>query len=451
MQHDPISAILQSLHRCGGWADGGRVRAVGTRGIEVAGLGQAAALGDRAEVSLRCGQRLAGEVVGLGDARILLMPDGPSEAVSLGDRVMLRPAPMLFPCDAWLGRVVDPDGQPLDGRPVAVGSRSRPLVALPPEPAQRRPLGARLDTGLCLFDSILPVARGQRLGIFAGPGVGKSSLLGAFARGIAADVVVIGLVGERGRDLGLFLRDVLGPAGMARTVVVAATSDRPPLTRRRAAPAAMAVAEHFRDAGRHVLLLLDSVTRLAEAHREVAVACGEPAGLRGWPASMVPLLAGLAERAGPGVGEQGDITALFTVLVAGSDIDEPVADTLRGLLDGHILLDRTIAERGRFPAVDVLRSVSRALPGVATAHENGLFARARRLLSRYEEAEMMLRTGLYTPGADPELDEAVRAWPALDAFFAASEPQGVAASLARLAACLDQPDATAATDAREQG
>jgi flagellum-specific ATP synthase len=248
---------------------------------------------------------------------------------------------------------------------------------------------------------------------------------------------VIALVGERGRELREFTETVLGPLGMARSVVVTATSDQSPLLRRMCCLTAMAVAEHFRDHGKHVLLLVDSVTRFAEAHREVALAGGEAASLRGYPPSLAHAIMGLAERAGPGPEGAGDITAVFSVLVAGSDMEEPVADILRGVLDGHVVLDRRIAERGRFPAIDLLRSVSRSLPEAASAEENALIIEARRLLGAYDRAEMMIQAGLYSAGSDPLIDRAIRHWPLLDAFLAEPAPPiGVAGSFERLRACL---------------
>jgi flagellum-specific ATP synthase len=289
-----------------------------------------------------------------------------------------------------------------------------------------------------VFDTLLPLDRGQRIGLFAGSGVGKSSLLAKLARGVEADIVVIALIGERGRELREFTERVLGPDGMARSVVVTATSDQSPLVRRRCAWAAMAVAEHFRDKGLHVLLLADSITRFAEAHREVALAGGEDASLRGYPPSLAPAIMALAERAGPGPEGSGDITAVFSVLVAGSDMDEPVADILRGTIDGHVVLDRRIAERGRFPAIDLLRSVSRSLPEAATPEENILIAQTRRLLGTWDRAEMMIQAGLYARGSDPQIDLAVKVWPALDGFLAEDAPaDGIGGSFRRLAAALN--------------
>jgi flagellum-specific ATP synthase len=307
---------------------------------------------------------------------------------------------------------------------------------MPPPPASRKALGPRLATGTSVFDTLLPIARGQRIGLFAGSGIGKSSLLGTLARGIEADVVVFALIGERGRELREFTETVLGPEGMARAVVIAATSDQAPLIKRRAAWMAMAVAEVFRDHGRHVLLMVDSLTRFAEAHREIALTAGEAPSLRAYPPSTANLIASLCERAGPGPFGKGDITGIFSVLVAASDMDEPVADITRGVLDGHVVLDRAIAERGRFPAIDVRRSVSRSLPAIATEAENALIARARRVLTAFENAELMIQTGLYVPGSDAAIDEAARLWPALDAFIAEPAPAGVADSFARLATAL---------------
>lgn len=317
-------------------------------------------------------------------------------------------------------------------RPLAAGATGGTAAARHPAQA-----GARLETGTAVFDTLLPLVRGQRIGLFAGSGVGKSSLLARLARGVQADVVVIALIGERGREVKDFTDDVLGPEGMARSVVVAATSDQPPVVRRRCAWAAMAVAEHFRDMGLHVLFLADSVTRFAEAHREVALAGGEVAALRGHPPSVAHAIMALAERAGPGAEGTGDITAVFSVLVAGSDMDEPVADILRGVLDGHVVMDRRIAERGRYPAIDLLKSVSRSLPGAASEAENALIGQTRRVLAAWDRAELMVQAGLYARGSDPAVDEAIRLFPRLDAFLAEPAPEGgVSASFARLSQLL---------------
>lgn len=426
------------LAEIGGVAPVRRVgRVVETRRgmAEVEGLDRAT-MGDRVRIHSRDGIA-AGEVLRLVPGRCTVLPDASGDGMAIGDRVELLGKAEIAPDDSWIGRVVDATGQPLDGRPLLRGPVPRALRTPAPAAATRRRLGERLGTGVAVFDTLLPLVRGQRIGLFAGSGVGKSSLLSRFARGVSADVVVIALVGERGRELREFTERVLGPAGMARSVVVAATSDQSPLMRRMCALTAMAVAEHFRDKGLHVLLLVDSVTRFAEAHREVALAGGEEASLRGFPPSLTQAIMGLAERSGPGPEGSGDITAVFSVLVAGSDMDEPVADILRGVLDGHVILDRRIAERGRFPAIDLLRSVSRSLPEAASEAENSVIRDARTLLGAYDRAEMMIQAGLYATGTDPVLDRAIRLWPGLDAFLAEAAPAtGVDGSFERLRACL---------------
>ena len=414
----------------------GRVVELGRGTLLVAGLARAASLGDRVMIRGGCAL-IGGEILRLARDGATVLPDGSAEGLAIGDVVDLIGATAIAPDDSWIGRIVDPMGRPLDGRPLPRGHAPRPLRAGAPAAATRRRIGPRLETGVAVFDTLLPLARGQRIGLFAGSGVGKSSLLAKFAQGVAADVVVIALIGERGRELREFTEKVLGPAGMARSVVVTATSDQSPLLRRRCAWAAMAVAEHFRDQGLQVLFLADSITRFAEAHREIALAAGEEASLRGYPPSVSHAIMSLAERAGPGPEGSGDITAVFSVLVPGSDMDEPVADILRGVLDGHVVLDRKIAERGRYPAIDLLRSVSRSLPDAATADENQLISAARRLLGAWDRAEMMIQAGLYVKGTDPQVDTAIKVWPALDAFLAESAPEtGIEGSFARLGECL---------------
>ena len=397
----------------------GQITELGAQGVKLRGLERRARLGDRVAVDTPRGP-LHGEIVAMSATLTEVMLEGSAEGLAPGASGEHLGPILLSPCDAWIGRILDPVGRPLDGRALPQGDAARPLRSPPPSPVQRKRLGRRLATGLDVFNTALPIVRGQRIGLFAGSGVGKTRLLGQLARGVEADVVVLALVGERGRELRDFVEDVLGPEGMARAVVVAATSDQSPLMRRRTVPAALGVAEHFRDQGLHVLFLCDSVTRHAEAHREIALAMGEPPSLRGFPPSTAHQIMTMAERAGPGAEGQGDITAVFTVLVAGSDMEEPVADMLRGVLDGHVVLERAIAERGRFPAVDLLRSVSRSLPGAANAAENARLSELRRLLGAWERAEMMVQAGLYTSGSDPLSDRAIKLWPKIDAFLAGS-------------------------------
>ncbi|MGI1662048.1 FliI/YscN family ATPase [Palleronia sp. KMU-117] len=410
----------------------GRVVAAARGTFEVDGLAGSARLGDLVEVRLRGGRCLGGEVVGFSGDHLTVLGDGDPQGLANGDRVVLLGPCRLSPDDSWIGRMIDPTGLALEGPALLPGDAPRWLQAGPPSPSKRRGFGTRLETGLAVFNTMLPLVRGQRVGLFAGSGVGKSSLLAMLAQDVAADVVVIALVGERGREVRDFVHNVLGPAGMARSVVVAATSDRSPVIRRRCLPAAMTIAEHFRDAGAHVLLLVDSVTRFAEAHREVAFAAGESGALRGYPPSVAQAIAGLCERAGPGAPGMGDITAVLSVLVAGADMDEPVADMLRGVLEGHVVLDRAIAERGRFPPIDVLKSVSRALPKAATPEENALITRARGQLGAYARAELMIQAGLYETGTDRVIDDAIDAFPRLDAFVGERAHDGIAASFKML-------------------
>lgn len=434
---DSLQAGISRIHPC---RDIGRVIEV-TRGTLLISGFDRAALGDRVLVE-NGDTPLGGEIIRLSRDGCLILPEDDPEGLSAGARVELIGSAGIAPSEDWLGRIIDPMGRPLDGRPILPGPVHRPTNCLPPAAAERRPLGPRLSTGIAVFDTLLPLVRGQRIGLFAGSGVGKSTLLAKFARGVAADIVVIGLVGERGRELRDFTERVLGPAGMAHSVVVTATSDQSPLMRRRCALTAMSVAEHFRDQGHNVLLLIDSITRFAEAYREVAAAASEESSLRGYPPSTSHAIMSLAERAGPGTADTGDITAVFSVLVAGSDMDEPVADILRGTIDGHVVLDRKIAERGRYPAIDLLRSVSRALPEAASDEENKLITDARRTLGAWDRAEMMIQAGLYVTGTDAEVDRAIRLWPALDAFLAEDAPPGgPEASFRRLGECLgNQPN-----------
>ncbi|WP_282096815.1 FliI/YscN family ATPase [Epibacterium ulvae] len=414
----------------------GRVHGVSDGVIKVTGLSRTARIGDRVLLRRAPGDELAGEVMKIEGEFVSMLPDTAPDRIRIDDLVLLHPTQDFAPANNWIGRVIDPFGQPLDGRPMLRGESARNLMAPPPKAAARRGLGERMSTGLALLDTILPIVEGQRVGLFAGSGVGKSTLLATLAKSMKADVVVMALIGERGREVNHFVEHVLGPEGMSRAVVVAATSDQSALVRRRCAWSAMSVAEHFRDQGKTVLFLADSVTRFAEAHREIAVASGEAPALRGYPPSVTPLITGLCERAGPGEGNQGDITAVFSVLVAGSDMDEPIADILRGVLDGHIVLNREIAERGRFPAIDVSRSVSRSLPAAATPEENTQIMEVRKFLGAYEQSEVMIRAGLYSPGNDVVLDQAVKLWPELDAFFGKEALDGIEGSFSRLSLLL---------------
>ena len=404
----------------------GRVSGVSGMAVEVAGLLGHAAIGDR--IAITAGPAGApvvqAEVVGFrGDhARALVFGTldgiGPGCSATVGHP---RPAgAQLAVGPGWLGRVVDPLANPLDGLGPLPAGTPRAIRTAPPAAAQRARLGPRIGLGVAALDLFTTCRLGQRLGLFAGSGVGKSTLLAMLAQQAGCDVAVLALVGERGREVREFLEDDLGPDSLARSVVVVATSDQPPLMRREAAYAAMTVAEHFRDSGQSVLLLMDSVTRFCLALREMGLAAGEPPATRGYPPSVFAELPRLLERAGPGPdrGERtGHITALFTVLVEGDDHNEPVADAVRGILDGHVVLDRRIGEAGRYPAVDVLRSLSRTVPGCNDAEENRLVRRARGILALHAELADLVRLGAYRPGADPAADEALRLAPAINAVL----------------------------------
>jgi flagellum-specific ATP synthase len=406
---------LNRLPRVTRW---GTLEAVRGAALTVAGLGRAASVGDRVQI-VTDHHTVAGEVVAFSHGRVTVMPEGRADGLAPGDQVALGEKPAIYPSTAWLGRVIDGMGQPLDGKgPLPHGARAKPLRRAAPEAFRRRPMGARLETGLRALDVFIPLCRGQRLGLFAASGVGKSTLMGMLARFVTADVIVVGLIGERGREVREFLDVTLGPEGLQRAVVVVATSDQPALARRRAAQATLAVAEWFREEGKQVLCLLDSVTRLAHAQREIGLAAGEPATARSYTPSVFTELPGLLERAGPGPDGEGDITGVFTVLVDGDDHDEPVADAVRGILDGHLVLDRRIGERGRWPAIDVLRSVSRALPRCHTVAENELLAEARKLMGAYEGMAEMIRLGAYRSGADPLVDLAILRQPEFETFLA---------------------------------
>ncbi|MFT5005587.1 MAG: flagellum-specific ATP synthase [Paracoccaceae bacterium] len=425
-------------------------RVVGVQGglIEIQGLTNVASTGDLIAVHRKNGLRLMGEISRIDPKLVYMLPESAPVGVALADRATFHQTPEFAPSAHWIGRVIDPFGRPLDGKPLLRGPHSQNLMAAPAAAAERKSMGGKLATGLALLNTILPIVEGQRVGLFAGSGVGKSQLLATLAQNMQADVVVIALIGERGREVNDFVDRVMGAAGMKRAVVIAATSDQSALTRRRCAWSAMTVAEHFRNAGQNVLFLADSITRFAEAHREISVTAGEAPVLRGFPPSITPLITGLCERAGPGAGNQGSITAVFSVLVAGSDMDEPIADILRGVLDGHIILNRNIAERGRYPAIDVGKSVSRSLPLAASDSENAMISEARKLLGCYEKSEIMINAGLYTQGADPDLDRAVKVWPELDSFFARSDKEGISHSFDRLGLILRR--AAAPTDRRKE-
>jgi flagellum-specific ATP synthase len=375
------------------------------------------------------------------------MPLGSLDGITLGARADFEDRPAsIYPSKAWLGRVIDGFGQPIDGKGVLPqGAAAYAIKAAPPPATLRGRMGGKLDLGVRAMNAFTTCCAGQRMGIFAGSGVGKSILLSMLARYSDADVIVIGLIGERGREVKEFIEDDLGEEGLARSVVIAATSDEAPLVRRQAAYVAMTVAEHLRDQGLNVLLLMDSVTRFAMAQREIGLSAGEPPASKGYTPTVFAELPRLLERAGPGPDGSGTITGLFTVLVEGDDHNEPVADAVRGILDGHIVLERAIAERGRFPAINILKSVSRAMPACNTDDEQKLVLRARQPMTIYEDMAELIRLGAYKAGTNPEVDDAVRLYPALEAFLAQSKTERAALSECydALSAILDSAEGSA--------
>lgn len=391
----------------------GRVSAIEGGVIHIAGLNGAARIGDRVLIGANDS---AGEVIAIQHDRILVMPEASINGMAPGARAYLGASNEVRPSKAWIGEVISSNGEFFDGRPTPKGRRPMPLNPPPVPVTARRGLGERLNTGLAPFDTFLPLCKGQRLGLFAGSGVGKSTLVGDLAKGVDADIIIIALIGERSREVREFVCDILDEEGRAKTIVFASTCDEPAPSKRRGALLALAAAEYFRDQGLQVLLLFDSITRFADAHREIALTAGETPSLRAYPPSTFRAIAELAERTGPGSGEAGDITAIFSVLVAGSDMDEPIADMVRSILDGHVVLDRDIAERGRFPAINIRRSVSRSLVKAISEEEMKVLGAGRKLIAAYDDAAAMIQTGLYATGSDPAIDAAIEAWPRLDAF-----------------------------------
>jgi flagellum-specific ATP synthase len=398
----------------------GRVLEASSLAVDIAGLSNHLAIGDRLELDGRSGKTIHAEIVGLRGGLARAMAFGLADGLGVGGSVQAKwpvPGSTLAVTDGWIGRVVDPLGYPLDGRgPIPQGPQARAVRGLPPNAALRRRLGGPIDLGVRVLNVFTTCREGQRIGLFSGSGVGKSTLLSMLARQTKCDVAVLALVGERGREVREFLEDELGAEGLARAVAIVATSDSPPLMRREAAYAAMTVAEHFRNEGKSVLLLMDSITRFCFALREIGLSAGEPPATRGYPPSVFAELPRLLERAGPGLERPGGgfITALFTVLVEGDDHNEPVADAVRGILDGHVILDRRIGERGRYPAVDVLRSLSRAADGCTTSEQKALAVRARAILALYEDVADLVRLGAYRPGTDAAVDEAVVLAPCIE-------------------------------------
>ncbi len=418
--NDPshFSSLHAALAQIDPYALYGRV--VGVRGllVEVAGPVAAMQMGGQLMIEINADSLVPCEIVGFSGQRALVMPFGTLEGVRRGCKAhVITSQAGIRPTLAWLGRVIDALGRPVDGKgPLPQGAQLYPFRAEPPSAHARQRVAEPLDVGVRALNTFLTCCRGQRMGIFAGSGVGKSVLLSMLARNAATDVAVIGLVGERGREVQEFLQDDLGELGLARSVVVVATSDEPALMRRTAAYTTMALAEYFRDLNASVMCMMDSITRFAMAQREIGLSSGEPPTTKGYTPTVFAELPRLLERAGPGTA-QGSITGLFTVLVDGDDHNEPVADAVRGILDGHIVMERAIADRGRYPAINILKSVSRTMPKACDPNFWPDVLRARTLLSTYADMEELIRLGAYRRGSSVEVDEAIDLFPELEAFL----------------------------------
>jgi flagellum-specific ATP synthase len=410
-------------------------------GLALEATGCQAALGDRCEIVSADNNRIEAEVVGFSSGRLYLMPTGDLHGVKPNARVFPRPhAGTVRVGPKLLGRVVDGAGNPLDGRGPVETDASVRLTGIPINPLMRKAITQPLDVGVRAINGLLTIGRGQRIGLFAGSGVGKSVLLGMMARYTAADVIVVGLIGERGREVKEFIERILGTEGLARSVVVASPADYPPLMRLHGAWLATSIAEYFRDQGKNVLLIMDSLTRFAQAQREIALAIGEPPATKGYPPSVFARLPQLVERAGNGVSGDGSITAFYTVLAEGDDANDPIVDAARAVLDGHIVLARRIADSGRYPAVDMESSVSRCMHDIVPEAQLELARRLRQIAAAYEHNRDLITIGAYKHGSDPRIDTAIARWPHIEAYMRQSmhERVNLQTSIAQLGAIMTE-------------
>ncbi|MEX2257890.1 MAG: flagellar protein export ATPase FliI [Woeseia sp.] len=425
-----------------------------TVGLAMEAEGCHAAVGGRCDVLAENGRRIETEVVGFSGDRLFLMPAGEMRGIVPNARVVpVTGVPAVSVSEDLLGRVLDGRGRPLDGgRPLRRGD-NKPLFGKSINPLERQPIDEPLDVGVRSINALLSVGRGQRMGLFAGSGVGKSMLLGMMTRNTNADVVVVGLIGERGREVKEFIDRTLGEEGMSKAVVVATPADDTPLMRLHGAWLCAAIAEYFRDRGKHVLLLMDSLTRFAQAQREIALAIGEPPATKGYPPSVFAKLPQLVERAGNGASNAGSITAFYTVLAEGDDNNDPIADASRAILDGHIVLSRQFADAGLYPAIDIESSVSRAMMQITSDEHQELIARFRAIYSVYQEHKDVIAVGAYQRGTDKRIDAAIARWPAMLEFLRQGQRQRVdfAASVAALKALLDGPTAESSDGPTESG
>ncbi len=410
----PIERVLQELHDVKLYRLFGRV--VKVVGLTIESIGPHANIGDICVIDSRTAEPCLAEVVGFRDERLILMPLGEVSSIAPGADVLALQKRLTVPCGMeLLSRVLDGLGKPIDGKGPILNATERPVDAPPPDPLTRAPIKKQIQTGVRVIDGLLSVGLGQRVGIFAGSGVGKSTLLSMIARKTSADINVIALIGERGREVREFIERDLEDEGLENSVVIVATSDQPPLIRLKAALVATTVAEHFRDMGYHVNFMMDSVTRMAMAAREIGLAIGEPPTSRGYTPSVFSLLPKVLERTGAGI--DGTITAFYTVLVDGDDMNDPIADAVRGILDGHIILSRELANAGHFPAIDVLSSLSRLFPTLASKEHYHAALQVRHFVQKYREVEDLIRIGAYQMGSDSEADLAISQMPRVREFL----------------------------------
>jgi len=416
--------IIHNLKHLNTYSYYGTVSGVQGLFIEVSGISSALTIGDRCSVLTTYGKKVPCELVSFKGDKLLLMPYGSLDGIGLGCRVDIEnSAPVIYPHPEWLGRIVNAFGEPIDGKgPLPQGNKPYFIKNSPPPAQMRDRVKGKVDLGVKAVNTFLTICKGQRMGIFAGSGVGKSTLMSNMARHTDSDISIIGLIGERGREAKEFEEDVLGDEGLAKSVLVLATSDESALMRRQAAYTTMAIAEYFRDENKNVLCMMDSITRFAMAQREISLSVGEPPASKGYTPSVFAELPRLLERAGPGAGN-GTITGLFTVLVDGDDHNEPIADAVRSILDGHIVLDRAIAERGRYPAINILRSISRTMPDCDTPEEAELVAKARKYIAAYEDMAELIRLGAYKKGSNAEVDEAMFYYPMIEEFLSQSKDE----------------------------
>jgi flagellum-specific ATP synthase len=417
---DHLTSILNLIDSVPLYIISGKVVAVKGLMVEAVGLEKFVSIGSKCKIITRNNKDIVVEVVGFRENTILLMPFSELEAVGIGCRVEFTgSSSVIYPDESWLGRIINGDAEAIDDKGyLAAGSIAYPLKNTPPSSHKRQRVGKKIDLGIKALNSFINCCYGQRMGIFSGSGVGKSVLISMLTKFSDNEIKIVGLIGERGREVQEFLHEYLDEEALKTTIVVVATSDESALMRRQAAYLTMALAEYFRDQGKNVLCIMDNITRFAMAQREIGLSAGEPPSNKGYTPTVFSELPKLLERAGPGAKNSGSITAFFAVLVEGDDHNEPIADAVRGIIDGHIVLERAIAERGRFPAINILKSVSRTMPFCNSDEENELISRARNILATYEDMAEMIRLGAYKIGTDVEIDKAIKYYPHLDRFLA---------------------------------